>query len=218
MSDDLFDFWSQIAPDETVHPLDRPVLERVKHGFDLNCLPACFDGPLRTAPVVLLYLSPGLSPQDEVEAKNKAAQERYAEMRRGYRELTSREENEAHWRWRSSRIKAFGPWEEVRSRIATLNIGAYHSKRFVDDPLLAALPSSRTVLDYAQASLFPQAMRGERVVVCMRSARFWGLDGGHKHGEALFAPPVTRSGYMLAGPLRDYIVDVARAAIANGSR
>jgi hypothetical protein len=78
-----------------------------------------------------------------------------------------------------------------------LNIGAYHSKTFTDYPLLAALPSSRVSIDWAQSVLFPQAMRGERVVVCLRSAHFWGLAAGNQYGQSLFAPSVTRRGDIM---------------------
>jgi hypothetical protein len=218
MNKDIFEFWATVPGHETVHPLDRPVLARVKHDFNLNCLPACFDGPLRTAAVVLLYLSPGYNEKiDDADAVNPEAQKRYVERRSGNRHLTDQSENEHHWLWRESRTKAFGTWDEVRSKIAILNIAAYHSKTFADQPLLAALPSSRAVLDYAQSTLFPAAMDGERVVICMRASRFWGLDKARKHGKGLFAPAVTRSGHMLRSdeqaPLRDEIVRLARAAI-----
>jgi hypothetical protein len=57
---DIFDFWAPVGRADRVHPDDKKVLERVKHDFDLTCLPACCGGPLLTAKVVLLYLSPGL--------------------------------------------------------------------------------------------------------------------------------------------------------------
>jgi len=43
-----------------------------------------------------------------------------------------------------------------------LNIGAYHSTAFADYQLLAALPSCRVSLDWAQGVLFPQAVKGDR--------------------------------------------------------
>jgi hypothetical protein len=61
MSVDIFEFWSQIDRGARIHPADKRVFDRMrpeKHGFRLDCLPACFTGSLRDAPVVLLYLSP----------------------------------------------------------------------------------------------------------------------------------------------------------------
>ncbi|MEJ0044549.1 MAG: hypothetical protein WDM81_21040 [Rhizomicrobium sp.] len=65
MTTDIFDFWAQIGADEHVHPADEEVFRRVpNHGFELGALPGCFMGPLRTAPIVLLFLSPGLADSD----------------------------------------------------------------------------------------------------------------------------------------------------------
>ncbi|WP_407114753.1 hypothetical protein [Bradyrhizobium sp. LMG 9283] len=82
---DIFKFWSMIGKAETIHPLDRPVFERLNnsHGFDLRCLPCNFGGKLRTAPVVLLYLSPGFSESDLRLARSKEGRERYVKQRTG---------------------------------------------------------------------------------------------------------------------------------------
>lgn len=103
---DIFKFWSLIDQAETIHPLDRPIFDRLKdsHGFDMRCLPSNFGGKLRTAPIVLLYLSPGFSETDV-------------------------------------RIDA------INDKVAIANIGAYHSRTFTDHRVLAALPSSRAMLD-----------------------------------------------------------------------
>lgn len=211
MSIDIFDFWEEISRDEHVHPRDREVLSRVDHKFDLKCLPACFSGPLRTAPVVLLYLSPGWSESDVEKAKTQDERDYYHERRKGYQPLAG--PDRSGWKWWTSRTAKFGNWEQLQSKIAVLNIGAYHSKEFGDAPLLAALPSSRASVDWAQNILFPQAIAAERVVVCLRAARFWGLDHKEKHGKALFAPAVTRGGHMQKGPMRDKIIRAVKAAI-----
>jgi hypothetical protein len=64
---DIFEFWSHIGRGEHVHPADKDVIGRISprsHGFRLECLPACFAGRLRDAPVVLLYLSLGFHKKD----------------------------------------------------------------------------------------------------------------------------------------------------------
>jgi hypothetical protein len=197
MCRDIFEFWSEAAPSDKVHPKDRYVLDRVKHGFDLRCLPACFAGPLKTAPVVLLYLSPGLNMKDIEEADTPEGQARHAERRKGYQPLRGPDDHEPAWRWWSGRTKAFGPWEQLQHRVAILNISAYHSRTFDDQHILSALPSCRVTLDWAQEVLFRQAENGERVVVCMRSAPFWGLGKRGRYGHSLFAPAAGRGGYML---------------------
>jgi hypothetical protein len=196
-----------------VHPADNAVLSRVNHGFDLKCLPGCFWGPLRTAPVVLLYLSPGWSERNLKEAKSKLCQEREMGVRRGGELMDA---DGSGVRWLSERTKCFDlDWHQIRSKMAVLNIGGYHSKTFADAPLLAALPSSRASVGWAQDVLFPQAIAGERVVVCLRAARFWGLNTGEKVGKSLFAPHVTRGGHMKHGKMRDQIIRAVRAAVGR---
>jgi hypothetical protein len=211
MKPDIFEFWGQIASDQRVHPADIEVMRRVKHSFNLESLPICFFGPLRSAEIVLLFLSPG----DNEESYWDQDQRDCGFQRTGRAPLPGPEQHRPRWKWWTSRTKQFGEWVELRNRIAVLNIGAYHSRSFTDEPLLAALPSSRLSLDWAQTVLFPQAERGERLVVCLRSAPFWGLEVGRKYGQALFAPEVTRGGHMLHGEMREEIVGIATELLAH---
>lgn len=170
---DIFDFWAECPPDARVHPRDVPVFGRPfvgNMGLDLNCLPTCFAGRLRTAPVVLLYLSPGWRQSDVEEASTATAQARYAERRQGNQPLDGKDDHLDHYLWWTSRTKLYGPPEVARDKIAFLNLGAYHSPSFEAHHALAALPSSRVALDWAHEVLFPQAMKGDKVVVCMRAA------------------------------------------------
>lgn len=121
----------------------------------------------------------------------------------------------AGFAWRTGRVKCFGEWEDLRTKIAVLNIGCYHSKTFADAPLLAALPSSRVSIDWAQNVLFPDAIAARRTVVCLRSARFWGLQEGKRFGKALFAPKVTRAGHMVKNEMREQVIRKVRAALAR---
>src|SRR5271156_5504861 len=166
---DIFRFWAKVGPTDSMHPADHAVLTRVQHHFDLKCFPACFGGSLRTAPVVLLFLSPGLSKKDRSDFKSKTAQDRIMRRRRG--RMPFSQQASPGQKWLKSRTKCFGDWDRVRSKIAVLNIGAYHSKNFHDTPLLAALPSSRVSIAWAQDVLFPQAIAGDRVVICLRATR-----------------------------------------------
>lgn len=222
MATDIFQFWSGIRLKDGAHPADHEVLSRVEHNFDLRCLPGCFMGPLRTAPVVLLYLSPGVSGRHgHREAKTRAGRARRRRVWRGEEPLPGPNVSEGAWRWWTSRTKLFGEdWLDLQTELAVLNIGAYsyRSKTFADAPLLAALPSSRASIDWAQHVLFPEAVAGKRVVVCLRAARFWGLQEGKRYGRALFVPPVTRGGYMKHHPMRAAVVRAAKAALARRRR
>lgn len=197
MTTDIFEFWSEIGPTDRTHPRDRAVLDRISHALDLRCLPACFEGPLRTAPLVLLYLAPGFDERDLADAEAPEGQTSYAQQRTGHYPFPSRSERPALWEWWRTRTKWLGEEDTLRGKVAVLNIAAYHAAEFKDMSLLAALPSSRMSIAWAQDVLFPQAMAGGRVVICLRSARHWGLEKGEKYGKGLFAPPHTRGGHML---------------------
>ena len=222
MNADIFDFWADVPGDARVHPSDQPVFARYGsveapgHGFDLRCLPLPFGGPLRTARVVLLFQSPGQSPQDVDEANTPEAHARYQKQREGRASLVGPDEHNAAWRWWAERTKRFGDWRELRDKIAYLNIGAYHSPTFRDLPVLAALPSSRAALGWAQTVLFPQAEHGERVVVCLRSAQFWGLGKRRRCGKDLYAPEVGRGGHIVGKGERAKARDEVILAVKNG--
>jgi hypothetical protein len=216
MTDDIFRFWAQVGPRDRIHPLDRPVFDRVRHNFNLECLPGCFAGPLRTARLVLLYLSPGISEFDLADAESQVGQDRYMRQRSGDAPLPDRHDYPSAWDWWQSRLSVLGDLENLRSSIAFLNICAYHSKEFKDWPLLAALPSSRAALEWAQTALFREAIDGSRVVICLRAARYWGLsERDEPYGSCLFAPPVTRSGYMKKGSARERIIALAKERLAT---
>lgn len=222
MSNAIFEFWSEaeVGADQFIHPRDQAVFNRIgdRPHFNLTTPPGPFFGPLKSAPIVLLYLSPGYGEDDEDPVINARLRAQVSALRRGHQPLPGPEEFPRRWKWWSSRTKVFGDWQHLMDRIAILNIGAYHSKEFLDAPLLAALPSSRASLSWAQDFLFPQAERGERIVVCMRAAHFWGLSVDSRHGSSLFAPPVTRGGHMLAGAAREEVVASVRQRLIIDAR
>jgi hypothetical protein len=229
MAVDLFRFWSNLSIKDLkfgkgkfAHPADHDVLSRVKHGFDLACWPGCFSGPLIDAPIVLLYLSPGRSRQDRINATLRAEQARYAGAEFGRRPLPGPDRHYEAWKWWTSRTRIFElDWKLLQNSVAVFNIGAYHSKSVPDPSVLAALPSSRMSLDWAQEVLFPQAIAGDRVVICLRAARFWGFHAGktgERYGKGLFAPAVNRGGHMLKNSLREEVVAVVRKKLRNFKR
>lgn len=216
---DLFAFWADVSPSDFIHPRDRRVLSRIDHSFSENVLPTPFFGPLRTARIVLLYLSPGLDDQDVVLAKQPVEQARFLATMKGTAPLPGPDDHLPAWKWWSSRTRRFGPWERMRNEVAVLDISPYHSRTFKDWHALAALPSSRASLDWAQQTLFPQAERGERVVLCMRSPKWWGLGKKARYGEGLFVPAVGRGGHLNAANdeemSRQDILDAVEAALSK---
>lgn len=158
---DIFEFWSGLPGDARVHPADAKVFDTVKHEFKLDCLVGVFRGPLKTAPVVLLFLSPGFDEGDSQHARSPVGQACYAKMRIGEHNFPNKEEHESASAWSEKIVRQFGlNYKDVLSKLAFLNMGAYKSKDFNDWPMLAALPSSRVALDWAQSVLFPQAEAG----------------------------------------------------------
>jgi len=213
MSRDIFEFWSECPDDAYQHPADRPVLERIEHGFASECLPQAYRGPLRTAPVVLLFLSPGLDTEDAKHCASELGKRYYAEQRKGNAILPTEEAHPSAYKWLDRIIRQFGiSYEQSRTKVATLNIGAYKSKDFKDWGMLAALPSSRACLDWAQSVLFPQAEAGERVVVCLRSPKYWGLKSDGAVGS-LFSPECNRGATMLHGDMRQRVIEAVQKAV-----
>ncbi len=207
--------------DGFIHPADAHVFRRLgqNHSFKLDCRPGPYGGPLKDAKVVLLFLSPGLDAGDAVHGASPAGKKYYVDQRSGVAKLPSTTQHEAAQRWLAKVIKQFGlNYEEARSTVATLNIGAYKSTSFPDWHMLAALPSSRASLDWAQSVLFPQAEQGERVVVCLRSADYWGLGIGEPIGASLFRPQCTRGGFMYRDEMRDRISAAVRAKVQETNR
>ena len=182
-------------------------------GFDLHCLPSNVWGTLKTARLVLLFLSPGFDPFDIEYAKRSSSHEIMGRRRQGIEPLDRKEDHPKGWAWWKSRTKAFGSPEEMHDKAAILNIGAYHSRTFEDAHALMALPSSRAAIGWAQSVLFPEAERGERVVVCLRKPRAWGLTKGKDYPGTLYAPHVNAAGYMMKGPEREAIVEAARKVL-----
>lgn len=215
---DIFEFWHEVGAAERIHPADRTVFDRLpqdEHGFHLDCLPGPFKGPLRTAPIVLLFLSPGFKDVDREHAASAEGQAYYARSRTGDGALPSKEDHAASYNWSKRVLTQFGvQYEEVREKVAFLNICPYKSRSFEDKPMLAALPSCRMAIGWAQTVLFPEAETGRRVVVCLRSARYWGLQAGGSYTGTLFAPQHTRTGAMLLGPERKRIVEAVQRAVA----
>jgi hypothetical protein len=215
--DDIFAYWAQLKPGEHVHPEDREALARMQHPFDLTCLPGCWRGPLRTAAVVLLYLAPGWTPKGPLLAQQESSILQNSKMRTGDEPLPEWDETKPGLVWLERRTRVFGEWERLRTRLAILNIVPYQSPgEFKGYKLIKALPSCQISLEWAHDVLFPQARRSERVVVCLRSAKRWGLQPGTRDG-LLFAPQTNRGGHMLHEPMRDDVISNVRFALGGGS-
>src|SRR4051794_9656058 len=108
MSTDLFDFWADVPGDAHVHPKDAKVLDCADHNFKLGCLPISFSGPMRTAPVVFLFLSPGLHEFDLRHATMKEGQAYYRSQRSGLASLPTEAEHPPAWAWWRRTVSQMG--------------------------------------------------------------------------------------------------------------
>jgi hypothetical protein len=215
---DLFKFWAAVPGDAHQHPADATVLGGRSHNFRLDCLPSPFFGRLRCAPVVSRLLSPGFQDVEVPHANLERTKALYKRQRTGDEWLPSEAEHKTAWDWWARFVRPIGlNLADVRNRVAFLNISAYKSPEPRDYRMIEDLPSSRVCLSWAQSVLFPQAERGERVVVCLRSAAYWGLKPGEEYGSSLFAPKTGRGGRMHHLPLRDKVITAIEGALrTNG--
>jgi hypothetical protein len=212
--DDIFSFWSDLSEEEArIHPCDKKVLSRVNNPFEHTCFAEPFRGRLQTAPVVLLFLSPGLHERDL--SASTQDREYYSRQREGHCDLPTESEHRTAFDWAKRVTKQFDiDYETARPKVAVLNISPYRSKSFNDWHLLAALPSARITLDWAQNVLFSEAEEGKRIVVCLRSSAYWGLGRTTKSGKSLYAPKCNRAGIMkVLGGDRDEIVSAVKRAV-----
>jgi hypothetical protein len=104
---DLFSFWSKVPGDARFHPEDERTFNRASHHFQLGCLPTNCLGPLRTAPVVLLFLSPGFREEDIAQANTREGQAYYLRQRAGYADLPSEADHPGAWRWWTRIVRQF---------------------------------------------------------------------------------------------------------------
>ena len=127
---DIVDFWANIDIQKRVHPEDCEVMKRIDGNslFNLNLIPGCFWGPLRTAKIVFLFSSPGEGESDERYAESEVGQAYEACARTGLEPLPSADVHPPGYKWWSERVQKFGQPEKLASQVAFLNIGAYHSK------------------------------------------------------------------------------------------
>lgn len=156
------------------------------------------------------FLSPGFDADDIAHGQSPDGERYYAKQRTGFADLPSAEEHGAAHRWVLRILKQFAvEWSDARSKVAFLNISPYKSRDFKDGPMLASLPSCRATLDWAQSVLFSQAERGERLVICLRSAAHWGLGRKSPTNGSLLVPNFTRSGSIFQSE-RNHVVQQFR--------
>jgi hypothetical protein len=219
-TDDFMKFWSKAIPNLHVHPDDEAALSNNNHEFELNALIGPWMGPIRTAPVVLLTLNGGLMGNGEEAraAQLPAARAFAAHNLTGDAPLPDWHAigNPAGLGWTTGRLTQFGlSYKQAADKVAFINLIPYKSKEGAKDmPMADRLPSARMMRAWARDTLFKQAEAGERIVVCLRSARTWGLPTPPTPPRGkLFVPEFTRGGFMHHGEMREQIGLAVRRAV-----
>jgi hypothetical protein len=217
----LLQHWAKATPDHLhIHPDDADALRSNSHGFELRVGVGAWMGPIRSAPVVLLYLNGGLSDPEQVIRASQDTETREETIRtlHGSAPLFSFKTDPGGRKWTTARLGQFGvTYDSAASKVAFVNLMPYKSRNGSENEhMIQRLKSSCLVRQWANDTLFPEARRGERVVVCMRSATQWGLQTGTtgtKYGESLYAPKTNRSGFMHHGPMREEITKAVRQRV-----
>jgi hypothetical protein len=217
-TDDLLRFWAKAASDLQRHPDDVAALAASRHLFALDTLVTPWTGPIRTASVVLLALNPGLTETGVAERREAQMPEGRAVMAQnlgGDAPLPSFATSRG---WTERRLKQFGlSYAAAAIKVVFVNLMPYRSREGAKDHhMLGRLTSVRMVRAWARDTLFREARAGQRVVICLRSARDWGLEPNTQEGAALFAPRFTRSGYIFHADREKVGGAVRRAAFAAG--
>jgi hypothetical protein len=163
----------------------------------------------------LLTLNGGFNGIERHEAAIPAVREAMARNLYGDAPLPSFATNMKGREWTERRLGQFGlSYEVAASKVAFVNLIPYRSTEGAKDMhMTERLESVRLVRAWARDTLFPETEAGKRVVVCLRSARAWGLDPDTQRGQALFAPKFNRAGYMLHGPMREKVGLAVRRAV-----
>jgi hypothetical protein len=214
-TEDFLQFWAKAIPSLQIHPDDAVALKANRHTLALDALVGPFMGPVRTAPVVLLTLNGGINGVERDEAKIPATRELMARNLAGDAPLPTFASNPGGREWTERRLAQFGLSYKVASlKVAFVNLIPYRSREGAKDlHMLERLESARLVRAWAHDTLFREAEVGKRVVVCLRSARAWGLELDTQRGLSLFTPKFNRAGFMLHGPMREKVSIAVRRAV-----
>lgn len=174
-TNDLIDFWAR-ANGAFVHPADQ---EHIRPGdFATGLHPVPWVGPL-SARVFVLFLNPGLAPEDKrYEEENPEFVQALRNNLGGlspYLYMQNRFSGHSGYGWAR---QTFGAdlGERHSEMFCVLQLVPYHScKGAAARKIAEQLPSSKRIRRFAQESLLPRAQKGEIGLVVARSWKLWQL-------------------------------------------
>lgn len=173
--DELVGFWSRLE-DAHVHPDDLGHVGDDDFALDLHPVP--WAGSLRDAKVHILFLNPGLSPNDAVEEARPAFKAALRVNLRGdrpYPYLLTEHATHPGFRWAR---QTFGPdiVEADAPDICMLQLVPYHSKEgAVATRAARGLPSSSMIRRFVRDGILPRVRAGDGALIVARSAKLWGV-------------------------------------------
>jgi hypothetical protein len=164
-------------------------------------------------------LNGGLNGVEQDEAKMPDVRKLMAQNLGGDAPLPTFATNPGGREWTERRLTQFGlSYKTASTKVAFVNLIPYRSREGAKDlRMLDCLESTRLVRAWAHDTLFPEAEAGKRVVVCLRSARAWGLEPDTQRGLSLFTPKFNRAGFMLHGPMREKVSFAVQRAVGPSS-
>jgi len=178
-ADDLIAYWSQIGSG-TVHPDDGPYLGSQK--FATTLCPVPWAGPLKDARVYLLFLNPGLSPEDfawEADGTDFSSVLRanISEGSQPYFYLLDKFLAHPGHRWARA---TFGSdiQEHQAKHLCIVQLVPYHSSDGAYARSIAGkLPSSMAARRFVRDTLVPKARAGQIGLIVARSSKLWKIEG-----------------------------------------
>jgi len=206
-ANDLTEFWSS-ARGAFVHPKDQPLVSCSEFAVRLHPVP--WAGPL-SASVFLLFLNPGLDPDDEGYEKDrpdflKALRDNLS-GREPYLYLQDRFYDHPGYRWAR---RTFG--DDIDQidleKICVLQLVPYHSEKGAAARRIAPkLRSSQIVRDFVRTTIIPRAKAKEISIIVARSSKLWEVSDTSLSGNIViyegaeprraFQTPKSRGGALL---------------------
>lgn len=212
---DVFQLWHrdpqefQTDDGRYIHPDDRAAIDGnlffEYHKKYLNTFPSPFWGALRTAPLVLLFASPGNTQRlDEENAADASWRRRRCASFNGTEPLTTPGLLHAEAeRWICDQVRSLlelppdADIGKTLAKIAIADLTAYRGARS-EWHEVAFLRTTLAMRDWAQTTLFPQGKNNERIVIIHRARQWWGVPPGKAWSlGSLFAPETTRGGNLI---------------------
>jgi hypothetical protein len=153
------------------------MLSRNRCGLELDIPPGHINGRLKTAPIVALFLNPGIKDDDRAHFATSNGRQQLIEQAEGESDFPLSIPGWKKWFLPRVRIDGMEP-HELAKNVAIFNVCAYASREasLLTEAFLRDLPSANIARAYLRQVLIPEARARRRFIVICRGRRFWGVD------------------------------------------